>query len=272
MAYPAYLSPNGRTDFFSQSVGALLFSFFAERILVLTDLLRAFAFRAPVPDTPHPWGMSEPMVFEQIDRLRSEYTDRYVVVDDTRPELRRFKGFTGTVRTVNMSGRALVEFDGRDNDIGWYDIDIDFLKVIDEPLPKAKPVKKAAAKPAAKKAPAKAAKKPAMSVEEMLAAARGNKPAEASAKAETKPAPAKLDPSKMSVEDMLAAARGNKPAEASPKAEAKPAPAKLDPSKMSVEDMLAAARGNKPAAGEQATEPEEEDEYRLRPLQDDDSN
>ena len=101
------------------------------------------------------------MVFEHIEKLKQEYTDKYVVVDGSRPELRRFKGMTGTVRTVNMSGRALVEFDAYNN-IGWYDIDVDFLKVIDEPLPK--PEEKAAEKkPAAKASPkaAPAAKKPA---------------------------------------------------------------------------------------------------------------
>ena len=74
------------------------------------------------------------MVFEHAEKLKVEYTDKYVIVDDQRPELLRFNGLTGTVRTVNMNGRALVEFNGFDN-IGWYDIDIDYLKVIDEPLP-----------------------------------------------------------------------------------------------------------------------------------------
>ncbi|MBC8874478.1 MAG: hypothetical protein H8E44_34005 [Planctomycetes bacterium] len=91
------------------------------------------------------------MDIEHAEKLKREYTDQYVIVDDTRPELRRFKGMTGTVKTVNMNGRALVEFDGNNNR-GWYDIDVDFLKVIDEPLPKEeKPAKKAA--PKAKKAP-----------------------------------------------------------------------------------------------------------------------
>ena len=75
------------------------------------------------------------MVFEHAEKLKTEYTDKYVIVDQERPELIRFNGLTGTVRTVNMNGRALVEFDGHEN-IGWYDIDIDYLKVIDEPLPK----------------------------------------------------------------------------------------------------------------------------------------
>ncbi len=79
------------------------------------------------------------MVFQDIQKLQAEYTDKYVVVDDDRPELRRFKGLTGTVKTVNMNGRALVQFDGHNN-VGWYDIDIDFLRVIDQPLPKEAPM------------------------------------------------------------------------------------------------------------------------------------
>ena len=84
------------------------------------------------------------MVFEHAEKLKTEYTDKYVIVDQGRPELCRFNGLTGTVRTVNMNGRALVEFDGFEN-IGWYDIDIDYLKVIDEPLPKTEEKEPAAA-------------------------------------------------------------------------------------------------------------------------------
>src|SRR4029077_1563818 len=99
-----------------------------------------------------------------------------VVVDEARPELQRFRGLTGAVKTVNMSGKALVEFDGYSN-IGWYDIDPAFLRVVPAPAPKpaethkdkaaapkaeAKKAPAAAAKPAAeKKAPAPAAAKPA---------------------------------------------------------------------------------------------------------------
>jgi len=59
------------------------------------------------------------MIFEHIEKLKGDYTDRFVIVDEQRPELRRFKGMTGTVRTVNMNGHALVEFDEYNN-IGWY--------------------------------------------------------------------------------------------------------------------------------------------------------
>ena len=167
------------------------------------------------------------MFAEQIEQMKRDYTDKYVVVERTRPELARFRDVVGRVKTVNMSGRALVEFDDYHLNIGWYDIDPEFLKVVDKPPPKApKPeAKKAAPKaaPAAKKsrpakrrgAGARKAGKP--SVAEMLAAAarwrcEAGGAAPAKAKAEAAPAAAsrrraKVDRSKMSVADMLAAAR-----------------------------------------------------------------
>ena len=228
------------------------------------------------------------MVFEKIEQLKTQFTDKYVVVDEGRPELRRFGGMTGMVKTVNMSGRALVQFDA-DNNIGWYDIDLGYLKVVDAPPPKveAKEAKKAAPKaegpatPAAhekpvgeKPAAAKAAAaKPAAggkSVADILAAARGAKPAgttEAS-KAEAKPAPASGDKPKQSTAEILAAARSKAPAPAAAKTEtapvkpaaAKPAAegAKVDPKKMSVAEILAAARGKAgapPAAAPAKKEP-----------------
>ena len=166
------------------------------------------------------------MVFEHIEKLKREYTDKYVVVDVSQPELRRFEGQTGQVKTVNMNGNALVEFDAYDN-IGWFDIGIDFLKVIDKPLPKevqaekkptAKAVAKPAAKPAAEKKPGAGGK---MSVAEMLAAARGEKGGETAAAAKpaakeatatqpVAPAKAAAPTAKMSVAEMLAAARAEK--------------------------------------------------------------
>jgi hypothetical protein len=169
-------------------------------------------------------------MFEQIEKMKRQYTDKYVVVDATRPELARFRDVVGRVKTVNMSGRALVEFDDYHLNIGWYDIDPAFLKVIDKPSPKQpkaeakKPAATAEAKPAAAKAaPAAGAKAAGKgSVADILAAARAGK-ASAKPAGETKagqgataPAkpqeatPAKVDRSKMSVADMLAAARGEK--------------------------------------------------------------
>src|SRR6185437_9859496 len=94
------------------------------------------------------------MVFDQIEKLKREYTDKYVVVDAGRPDLARFRGITGRIKTVNMSGRALVEFDACNN-IGWYDIALDFLKVVDQPPPKPA---ESHEKPAKKEAPAAGAK------------------------------------------------------------------------------------------------------------------
>ena len=71
-------------------------------------------------------------MFARIERLKSEWTDRYVVVDGAVPELARFAAATGQVKTVNMNGRCLVEFD-QFNNIGWYDIDPSCLKVVPKP-------------------------------------------------------------------------------------------------------------------------------------------
>ena len=169
------------------------------------------------------------MVFEHIEKLKQEYTDKYVIVDDQLPELRRFKGLTGTVKTVNMNGQALVQFDGNNN-IGWFDIDIDYLKVIDQPLPK--PEVKLARGSAKSKAEAKA---------ETKAEAK----AEIKAEAQAKPATA-AEPSggKGSVADILAAARSG----AGPAKPAKKKPASDEKKAAGVDDILAAARGQGAAA------------------------
>lgn len=214
------------------------------------------------------------MVFDEIEKLKQQYTDKYVVIEGDRPELARFKGATGRVKTVNMSGRALVEFDANNN-IAWYDIALDFLKLVDKPLPKPaesheKPAKKEApAKPKAAAAPAaekklsplemaraqgaaqKAGEAPKKSTSDILAAARGGKAA-APAKAEAPAAPA----GKPSTADILAAARAKKgtaAAAAPAKAPAaKPAPPAAKPAaapqgKPSTAEILAAARAKKGA-------------------------
>ena len=72
------------------------------------------------------------MVFARVDRLREGYDNKYVTVESDREELSRFKGQTGRVITVNCNGRALVVFEsGKDR--GRYDIEIDYLKVVDKP-------------------------------------------------------------------------------------------------------------------------------------------
>ena len=90
---------------------------------------------------------------EKAERLKKELTDKWVVVAANAPELKRFANLTGKVKTVNMSCRALVEFDGP-VDIGWYDIDTSYLTVVDAPQPKKSAAH--AEKPAAKAAPAPA--------------------------------------------------------------------------------------------------------------------
>src|SRR5215510_11405033 len=99
------------------------------------------------------------MFAEQIEKMKHDYTDKYVVVDANRPELARFRDVVGRVKTVNMNGRALVEFDDYHLNIGWFDIAPEYLKVVDKPPPREKKVeaKKPAAKAEAKPAAAKAA-------------------------------------------------------------------------------------------------------------------
>ena len=137
-------------------------------------------------------------MFDVIERLKAEWTDKYVVIDSPAPELSRFAKTTGTVRAVNMNGRCLVEFD-QFNNIAWYDIDPSHLKVVTEPLPKPEKQPKAKAAPAAKASSSKASSPQKKSTADILAAARGGglKPA-------AKPA------GKLSTADILAKARGAK--------------------------------------------------------------
>jgi len=175
------------------------------------------------------------MFTDSIEKLKHEFTDKYVIVDGSRPELKRFGTTVGQIKTVNMNGRALVQFLDYFNNSAWYDIDLDFLKVVDKPAEKPK---EKAAKPAAEKAPAKPAGEakaaapaaPAggkkQSVADILAAARGkagSAPAAPAAKPATPAAPAGKKPS---TADILAAARGKAaPAAKAPAAKAPPAPA-----------------------------------------------
>ncbi|HXT57252.1 MAG TPA: hypothetical protein VN699_01405, partial [Pirellulales bacterium] len=190
------------------------------------------------------------MVFDQIEKLKREYTDKYVVVDAGRPDLARFRGITGRVKTINMSGRALVEFDAYNN-IGWYDIALDFLKVVDQPPPKPA---ESHEKPAKKEAPAAGAKAAAPKV----AAPAGEKKLSPIEMARAQGAAKKTgEGPKKSTADILAAARGKGAAPVAKAAQpvAKEAPAEAKPSapapkpaastgKLSTADILAAARAN----------------------------
>jgi len=212
------------------------------------------------------------MAISQIEKIKQEYTDKYVVVDGSRPELARFGDVVGQVRTVNMSGRALVEFLDFHLNTGWHDIDLDYLKVVNKPKPQEK-------KPAAKKPAAKpGAKKPAAAGEKKLSplemarqqgAGGAKKPAAAGGKklsplemarqqgaaGAKKPAASgekKLSPLEMARQQGAAGAK-SKPAEeaeAAPEPEAAPVvetpdaegPTKIDRSSMNVEAMVAYCR------------------------------
>jgi hypothetical protein len=190
-------------------------------------------------------------MFDVIERLKADWTDKYVVINCSAPELARFAQATGQVKTVNMNGRCLVEFD-QFNNTGWYDIDPTALKIVPKPEPKPaaekqeKPAKAApAAKtPAAKAPPAPGAKKP--STADILAAARG-KGGAAPAAAKAAPAAAKPAGARPSTADILAAARGGKPQPpvAPPPAEPEAAP---EPEAAAPEPKVTPNKA-KPAAG-----------------------
>ncbi len=131
------------------------------------------------------------MSIERAEKLKELLTDKFVVVDADVPELRRFQNWTGKVMTVNMNCRALVEFDGP-VDIGWYDIDPDYLKVVDSPVKKV-PTAKAApteSKPAAKPAPAVTSPVPGKSPLDAIRAQQAAKSGTATATAPaSKPSP-----------------------------------------------------------------------------------
>lgn len=54
----------------------------------------------------------------EIERLQTEWTDRYVRIRGDRPELKRFAGRVGRVITVNFNGKAIIDF----ADGAWYDV------------------------------------------------------------------------------------------------------------------------------------------------------
>ncbi len=85
------------------------------------DRFCSFALKRP---------LTSAMSIARAEQLKRDLTDKFVVVADGVPELRRFRGLTGRVKTVNMSCRVLVQFDGP-ADIGWYDIDPSYLAVVD---------------------------------------------------------------------------------------------------------------------------------------------
>ncbi len=156
------------------------------------------------------------MSIERAEQLKREWTDKFVVVHPDVPQLRRFQHLTGTVKTVNMNGRALVQFDGPE-DISWYDIDPDHLRIVDAPIKKKKAEHAPPAeKPAAKAAPAKTAGKSPLQLAREQASG-GGKPAAA-------PAGKKLSPLELARQQAAAANTDSEtPAPAEKPAAPKPA-------------------------------------------------
>jgi hypothetical protein len=70
------------------------------------------------------------------EALKREWTDQYVLVNQERPELKRFEGIIGRVVTVNFNNKAVIDF----QDGGWYDItaSADNLTMVDLAEAKAK--------------------------------------------------------------------------------------------------------------------------------------
>ncbi len=68
------------------------------------------------------------MVLIHLEKLRKEFTDELVKVEDAPATPGRFTGKVGRVITVNANGRALVQFNGHP---ARYAIDVDDLHVVD---------------------------------------------------------------------------------------------------------------------------------------------
>ena len=169
------------------------------------------------------------MSIDLAEKLKEKLTDKFVLVDASVPELKRFANWTGRVKTVNMNCRALVEFDGP-VDISWYDIDPAYLTVVDAPVKRAAPTPVAKA-PASTATPA--AKPAAVAGKSPLDAIRAQQAAKS---APAKPVAAGAKPSPLDMIRKQGAAKpatetatptpatAAPPAEPVAKAEAAPAP------------------------------------------------
>lgn len=203
------------------------------------------------------------MSIQRAEQLKRELTDKFVVVTEGVPELRRFSGLTGQVKTVNMSCRALVQFDGP-ADIGWYDIDPTYLKLVNAPAPK-----KSAAQAAPAKTPGEvqgSAPKPVGKSPLELARAQGAQKTEAPKPAAATVAPAtegkKLSPLELARQQGAPKA-GGAATPAAPPAPAAAAPAaapaaggkKLSPLELARQQGAVKAGGTAPAAAPPAAKP-----------------
>jgi hypothetical protein len=184
------------------------------------------------------------MTTELAEQLKREWTDTYVVVVEDVKELRRFVGLTGQVKTVNMSGRALVQFDGPE-DIGWYDIDPAYLTTVEAPVPK-KPAAaaKEVSKPASAEKKPKAAAKKGMSPLE-LARAQGAAGAKTSAAPKEKKAG--LSPLELA-RQQGAAGSGGSPTAPEKKGSAAASGQKLSPLELARQQGAVGSGGSKAAS------------------------
>jgi hypothetical protein len=72
------------------------------------------------------------MDIERCEALKREWVGKSVDVEASRPELARWANVRGRIVAINGAGRALVQFEG--TDLGWYDIELDYLSIAD-PIP-----------------------------------------------------------------------------------------------------------------------------------------
>lgn len=193
------------------------------------------------------------MSIELAERLKRELTDKYVVVADGVPELRRFRGRTGTVKTVNMNARALVQFDSPE-DISWYDIDPAYLTVVDKPLPKKETAEEAHA-PTAKPQRKPAAKAPA-----------GKSPLELAREQAAAKAGGAKKPSPLDLARQQGAAKSN--GDSSAPAQAAPQPGKkLSPLELARQQGAAKQEATADSAPAPASQPEAPAGKKLSPLE-----
>lgn len=71
------------------------------------------------------------MLVEHLEALKQQYVGRTVEISSARPQLARFAGRKGLVKTINFNGQALVQFEGPDQ--AWYDVDLDQLTIVTDP-------------------------------------------------------------------------------------------------------------------------------------------
>ncbi|WP_442483172.1 hypothetical protein [Aeoliella sp. SH292] len=186
------------------------------------------------------------MLMDEVESAKQKYTDQYVAIASRRPELMRFAGLVGQVKTVNMSGRALVQWVHYFDNVGWYDIDLRDLMIVP------KPAEPEVVKPAAAKTnddqPSEAEAKPKAKISPLELLRQ-----QAAAKKDTAaPVPAETPPAKLSPIELLrqqAAAKKAVSEEAST-AESTAAPESTPAKKLSPIEILRQQAAAKKAAEE----------------------